>query len=624
MDRGYPIISVMPMFRKGLLALACLLGLVVSSAASNVRAEGAVVVVNEVPVFRLRSRAVDGTSPEARAQRIADILENTVDTSTVTIKRDRSNHILFLDEVRLVTITPSEAKLQLSTTAALAVQWASRLQSAFALPALKLSAVSITTYPGDNKVIKLQGSWAHLAEVQVDNSQVATATRIPGGIKVQTVGVGDATVSVAYPDGLQTIEVSVRPWAVNLPQNLVATVTGYPASAETVKGAIESALRTQLVAQPQTKVDFELGSPSLLSEGMARTIPVKISASAPNAFDRAGSVNVLVRNLGLVSRKDAELWYSNDPENVKQAGPLFSAPVVSNVPIRLLYHHINASTAPLYIRVQVVNDSDESAQIALMPGDCPPDKNPVRAGLKAALQYFRAWTSSSGEVVTIPAHSTIPISLRRLAVGETTSGLCGLRLVSGPKSVLLRTDAWPPFPLEANWQPALVSSTPWRIVGSHPINDFDRAPYQASLHIYPNPYRVEGVQYSVGGRYGFVRIGQKPIARQDRTSQLDGNFGVIYNIDANVENKTAEATEIEVVFESSAGYSGGIFFVDGQVVETPLMQPKAETRIARFRVEPGSVKKFAIVTVPLSGSSYPATITIRPMQPLSAGIAGNR
>jgi hypothetical protein len=36
------------------------------------------------------------------------------------------------------------------------------------------------------------------------------------------------------------------------------------------------------------------------------------------------------------------------------------------------------------------------------------------------------------------------------------------------------------------------------------------------------------------------------------------------------------------------------------------------------------VKKFAIVTVPLSGSSYPATITIRPMQPLSAGIAGNR
>jgi hypothetical protein len=278
----------------------------------------------------------------------------------------------------------------------------------------------------------------------------------------------------------------------------------------------------------------------------------------------------------------------------------------------------------MHVRVQVVNDNDEDAQIALMPGDCSPDKNPVRAGLKAALQYFRAWTTASGEVVTVPAHSTIPISLRRLSIGETTSGLCGLRLLSGPKAVLLRTDAWPPFPLEPNWQGALVSSTPWRVVGSHPINDFDRAPYQASLHIYPNPYRAEEVQYTVGGRYGFVRIGQKPIARQDKTSQLDGNFGVIYNIEANVENKTSESTEIEVVFESSAGYSGGIFYVDGQVVETPLMQPKAETRIAHFRIEPGTNKRFAIVTLPLSGSSYPSTITIRPMQALSAGIAGNR
>jgi hypothetical protein len=335
-------------------------------------------------------------------------------------------------------------------------------------------------------------------------------------------------------------------------------------------------------------------------------------------------VNVLVRNLGIVARKDAELWYSNDPENVKQAGPLFSSELRANTPIRLLYHHINASTSPLFIRVQVVNDSDEEAQIALMPGDCNPDKNPVRAGLKAALQYFQAWTTASGEVVTIPPRSTIPLSLRRLGVGDTMSGLCGLRLISGPRTVLLRTDAWPPFRLEPSWAPALVSSAPWREVGAHPINDFDRAPFQPSLHVYPNPYRVEEVQYTVGGRYGFVRIGQKPIARQDRTSQLDGNFGVIYNIRASVDNRTTQSTEVEVVFESSAGYSGGIFYVDGQVVETPLMQPKAESRIARFRIEPGATRRFEIVTLPLSGSSYPSTITIRPIQELSGGIVGQR
>jgi hypothetical protein len=64
--------------------------------------------------------------------------------------------------------------------------------------------------------------------------------------------------------------------------------------------------------------------------------------------------------------------------------------------------------------------------------------------------------------------------------------------------------------------------------------------------------------------------------------------------------------------------------VDGQVVETPLMQPKAESRIARFRIEPGSTRRFEIVTLPLSGSSYPSTITIRPIQELSGGIVGQR
>ncbi|RYG49697.1 hypothetical protein EON79_00490 [bacterium] len=352
---------------------------------------------------------------------------------------------------------------------------------------------------------------------------------------------------------------------------------------------------------------------------------MKLAIEGPNgAFPRVGTADVVVRNVGVGSRKDAELWYCNEPENIRQAGPLFSAALHKETPVRMLYHHINDSAYPLYLRVQVVNDSDTAARVMVIPGDSDPDKNPVRAGLKAAAQYFRALGAYSGEIVTIPARSTMPISLRRLAPQETASGLCMLRLIDGPNQLLVRTDAWPPFQLDRRWSAAIDSPTPWREVGTNPINDYDRAPSELSPHIYPDPFKDETVRYEVGGRYGFVRIGQRPISRSDKTKKLDGNFGVIYNIKADVENKTPDSTEIEVIFEASAGYSGALFVVDGTFVETPLLQPKAEYRIARFRLQPGESKKLDIFTIPLSGSSYPATVTVRPVQELSRGVPGGR
>jgi hypothetical protein len=163
------------------------------------------------------------------------------------------------------------------------------------------------------------------------------------------------------------------------------------------------------------------------------------------------------------------------------------------------------------------------------------------------------------------------------------------------------------------WKTALQSSTPWREVGCPPISDFDRAPYEISEHIYPDPHKSEEMSYTVGGRYGFLRIGMRPIRRQDRGSQLDGNFGVIYNIKASMTNSTQEATDVEVVFEASAGYSGGLFLLDGDFIRTPFLAPKDEVRIGRYLLLPGTSRRLDITTIPLSGSSYPATLLIRPV-----------
>jgi hypothetical protein len=155
---------------------------------------------------------------------------------------------------------------------------------------------------------------------------------------------------------------------------------------------------------------------------------------------------------------------------------------------------------------------------------------------------------------------------------------------------------------------------PWREVGASAISNLDTAEYDYSIQIFPQAFKTESVNYQVGGRYGFVRIGQKPISRTDFGLSLDGNFGVIYNITASIQNPTQIPTDVEVVFEASAGYSGGLFIVNGTLQKTPMLMAKQETRIAKVRMNPGVTKSMSITTLPLSGSSYPATITVRPVQ----------
>ncbi|HCM74394.1 MAG TPA: hypothetical protein DIS87_09665, partial [Armatimonadetes bacterium] len=66
--------------------------------------------------------------------------------------------------------------------------------------------------------------------------------------------------------------------------------------------------------------------------------------------------------------------------------------------------------------------------------------------------------------------------------------------------------------------------------------------------------------------------------------------------------------------ESSAGYTGALVFVNGTLRKIPLLQPKTEHRMRLFNLQPGQSVRMNMVTIPLSGGSYPATITIRPVE----------
>ena len=520
---------------------------------------------------------------------------------------------VFVDGEPVYAVAVGDAKAAGMTPDALASQWAKTLQAALKIKPLEVEDGYVALPMGGIKGLRLKGVEAAKAAFRTNNASVATVARTIRGVVVHATGVGHTTITIQGATAMESVDVTVKPVAATLPKALSVEVTGAPSVGSTVQGAIEGALKNGLAGNPGVRWKIGPVRSRSVESGQSLTVPVRVSAEAPEAYPVTGFVNVRVKNVPLSRVQDVNLWYSNDPETVKRPGGLFAASVKRGEAARLLYHHMNGMPSTLFLRVQAVNESDLPARVALTPGDGTPDKNPVKAGLDAAGQYMKGFVTGSAEIVTIPPHGSLPICLRRLAQNETASGLCSIRLVDGPETLLVRTDAFPPFPLDERWTAALFSSTPWREVGANPMTDYDRAPMEASLHIYPSPYKTESVDYEVGGRFGFVRLGQRPIQRADLGGGLDGNFGVLYTIKTKLENPTQTATDVEVVFEASAGYAGGLFVVNGRTVTINQLSPKTEGQVMRVRLAPGQTQSFDIITLPLSGSAYPATLTIRPV-----------
>jgi hypothetical protein len=604
------------MFRslRLLLTAGLLIAIPGLSHSADVEAKGSVVLVNGKVVFDLKSE-VNGLPPDVRAELIASTLSSIGDARDVEVKQSGADYVILLQGALVTTITKAEAAKYRVSAAVLAKQWANRLSQALAAPPLKFAVDQVAIPLADAKIIRIGGSRWKDATIQSTNDEVVIAERTAEGVRLRAKGLGQATIIAKAGTDADMLQVQVRPWASEpIPKVFKSEVTGSPASGSAVRGAVSYTLHTFVSSLPRATVSYQEPKAAALGSGATKSYTVRLRVSAPGAFDRVGESIVQVSNRPLGKMADKELWYCNNPEIVKKPQPLFAARLKQDNPARLLYHHLNGASIPMYLRIQAINESDQPARVRVLIGDAKPDSNPVVAGLDAGVKYLKSWMSGSGEILTIPAQSSIPITFRRLSPGETASGLSSLLLLDGPDDLLVRTDSWPPFELDARWREAEASNTPWREVGASALNVLDTASYDYSEQIFPQASKMERVDYQVGGRYGFVRIGQKPISRLDSGLSLDGNFGVLYNISASIGNPTPVATDVELVFEASAGYSGGLFIVNGTLQRTPLLQPKQEARIAKMHMLPGSQRSMSIMTMPLSGSSYPATITLRPVQ----------
>ncbi|RYG67457.1 hypothetical protein EON77_16475, partial [bacterium] len=139
---------------------------------------------------------------------------------------------------------------------------------------LRLGATRLIMGRGRSVYVPIAGSLAKWAKAESDDREIARVEKGENGLTVTALRPGDAVVTVAAGKVVKALPVSVRRWSAEFPQALSATVVGSPATATSVSGAIESALRLDLQRAPGTTFTYAIEAPVAVGAGRRVQIPV--------------------------------------------------------------------------------------------------------------------------------------------------------------------------------------------------------------------------------------------------------------------------------------------------------------------------------------------------------------
>jgi hypothetical protein len=572
-------------------------------AGPSARAEGATLLVNNQAVATFKA-ASGSYGPEKRAE-IAAAAVNASTELEVALEKDGPSSLVMLGDTKILTVTKSDASAHGSTVDALARTIAGRLRTVVESIGFVLPQHAAWIPIGGKATIELGGQ--HADKVVVTHMDGAPASGSQKGGKIFLTGnyVGQCSMTVRYGAQEETLVVHVLEYAGKVGTPAVAAVTGRPADKETVAVAASRAVLSAVTSYGDASVTVEAVNVPQLVPDQKGTAVMRVKIRGTDLYPVEQEVSVELRNVGMLEKQVEELWYSNHPESVRMPGRLYWGRLAEGKAARVLYHHMNAAQRPMMLRYMLVNSTDAPAKVALTFGDAEPHVNPTLAGYRAGQEFFPRWVRESASVIEVPPHSVVPIVYERFAPQQTASGLLALHSIEG--SVLMIGDC--------DWGPSEVG-TKGNFAHSMPavsLADMQLNLAGQSQHVYSPAFKNLSTDYEVGGRFGYLRIGEQPVGRVDDNGKLSGNFGIVYLIEAKVSNPTSEATEIEFVFESSAGYTGAFFRINGLVYSTPLLQPKTTHRVLKVTMQPGESKTYYIETMPMSGGSYPVTVTIKPV-----------
>ena len=418
--------------------------------------------------------------------------------------------------------------------------------------------------------------------------------------------VGRDILVVSREGASDKLTVAVQPYAATLLPPSPVVLTGAGVEGEKVSRLVLASARAsvQPLAGATYKIDTDLNAVPPPAPGKSLIVPIGVTASGPDMLPVRQTLKIPVSSRSFSKVETNALLFSNNPERIKDPQTLYVARLSMGT-ARLLYHHLNNTGQNLWFVTELVNDGDIPARVQVLGADAGPVRDTVWVGYRAASDFMSAFSSDSGMVVEVPAHSRMALQAIRLPNDLTISGLFQLRLLSG-NAPLVRVGA------DIAGSPGTLSEILTAVPLSPALQTQLRDAERSAPHVYPKPSVTLTAKHSVGGRWGFFSVGRAPIAAATDPSQLlEGNYGVFYDIQLTLDNPTAAPADVRLIFEPAGGMAGAVFLIDGKRAEIPQTNMPTETVLATFRLAPGARRTIPVRTLPLSGSNYPVNLIVK-------------
>jgi len=553
----------------------------------------------------VRFRAANGRlSPLQRAQitneRLSALVAAKLNPTSIYAAGDVRSAKVCAGEQILCRVTIYDAKRQGTTAIALAQSWAGGMRELLLMPPVVLNPTEVTVPLGENRQVEVGGAAVGPIYVKTDNADIADAIGQTENRNLVISGkqLGKALVEISVQGERATLVVYVKKYAGRVSGVSIGQVTGNPCPASLVCYIARQAVAQRAALEP--RASLEIGGvqcPSqALPSGRNRQLKVDVRITGPEYIPFTAKASAEVRNVVLPHEEPGQLFYSNDPESIRKYQPLFAGKIDLDKPVRVLYHHQNEMQKRVHLIVELLNPNDSTARIRVFRGVASPSKDTIVIGHTAGCAFMKDCANDVSVVEAIPPQSRLVLVSDMLGNKDTASGILELRQMDG-ESTYLRVVAAEPF--VDNVSQGSIARAP------------DPMALRLSDQIYPTPIKTMDVEYIVGSRWAFIPLGKHALTDDSKQKKLYGNYGVTYNINVRVSNPTTEAKRISFVFDPTAGPASGAFFIDGKFASVKYAQPPTEVTLRWFTLNPGETRNCRVMTVPLAGSNYPATLIVK-------------
>ena len=538
------------------------------------------------------------------ADRLSVMLQKLTDIRAISAKASGANGQVLVNGALLAIATPTDAKAASTTAMKLAETWVSNLRKVLTLPPIYVEPESMLIPLGEKRTLSVKvfipgDISAEVADVSVVRAQPASSA---GMLLVEGLTVGDSSIRVRCGQHEVNVPVKVRKYAAAINGGVKATVTGLNPPQSLALRSIRESVHSMISLEPgasirKTEVPQSVSVPV---PGRSTQVPVSLEAEGVDYLPVRLTGTVELQNRVMPKVESESIWFCNEPETVRRFQVLFTGKLVpSQESTRLLYHHFNDMQQCMGFVIDVVNPSDQPAELHIIEGVAEPMADVVVVGYVAGRDFLNSYQSLIGRILTLAPNSRRVLVSQAVHHPKTASGIMELRQLTG-QPLVARVIAKP--------ETQRLADDPLGV--DLPLTGFDPAKVAYSDGVFPRPWKIVDAEYTVGKSWQFIRLGKNPIQHATLDRVLYG-FGITYDIRLTIDNPTDRQQIVEVLFEAPAGPAAGIFLLDGTYSEIKRMHPPDERVIGSYTLQPGQTRRSTIRTIPLSGSAYPATLIVR-------------